>query len=235
MERTASDLRAEAYKTPTGALHFDILWWNFDPPTYEKWAKRVEEALHHQVGLLAERRHDFHDLDEDELSGIVSIALQNLNLDASAKVVNGNTDLTVQYNGFKWLGEAKLGHDVGKIFKGYLQLTTRYATGMNGQTRGGMLIYCTKGNAQVVLDGWKAGLEAQIPGCNAHDGEVQLAFRSDDECKATGAKLEILHIAVPLYHDPQDAKRGLSKTAKKAANDARKLARKKAAAAIRDA
>ena len=221
VEPTIDDLRAEANKSPVSRLHFDILMWRFNPPSYSAWVSRVEDALLYEVGLMTERRHDLHDLDEDALSAILNISLQNLNLDAGAKFVNGNTDITVQYNSYKWLGEAKFGADVGKVLKGYLQLTTRYTTGMDGQSSGGMLIYCPHGSAKTALAGWRAALQHEFPDCNARDGSSDLIFRSEDTCMATDAKLDIVHIAVPLFHNPQDPVRKISPAAVAAARAAR--------------
>lgn len=225
MELTVEDLRKEAYKSPVSRLHFDILMWRFNQPSYPSWVELVENAVQFEVGLMTERRHDLHDLDEDAISAILNISLQNLNLDASAKFVNGNTDITIQYNTYKWLGEAKFGDDVGKLYKGYLQLTTRYATGMEGQLAGGMLIYCPNGSAKTALAGWRAALEVQLPSCNSKDGKVALTFRSEDICEATGAKLDIVHIAVPLHHKPLEAEKKLSTKAIKAARSERKKVR----------
>jgi len=225
MEPTIEELRREAYKSPVGRLQFDIFMWRFNPPTYPDWVGLVEDAVQFEVRLMAERRHDLHDLDEDALSAILNISLQSLNLDASAKFVNGNTDVTIQYNAYKWLGEAKFGSDVAKLYKGYLQLTSRYATGMDGQSAGGMLIYCPHGSAKVALAAWRAALEAELPECNARDGKVELTFRSEDECEATGAKLDIVHIALPLYHKPLEATKKLSAEAIEAARSERKKVR----------
>lgn len=225
MEPTVEELRREAYKSPVSRLHFDILMWGFNPPSYPDWVELVEDAVQFEMGLMTERRHDLHNLDEDALSAILNISLQNLNLDASAKFVNGNTDVTIQYNAYKWLGEAKFGDDVAKVYKGYLQLTTRYATGMHGQSAGGMLIYCRHGSAKVALAGWRAALETQLPSCNSRDGEVALTFRSEDTCEATGAKLDIVHIALPLHHKPLEAKKKLTAEAIEAARDERKKVR----------
>ena len=225
MEPTVDELRREAYKSPVSRLHFDILMWGFNPPSYPDWVELVEGAIQFEMRLMTERRHDLHDLDEDALSAILNISLKNLNLDASAKFVNGNTDLTVEYNGYKWLGEAKFGDDVAKVYKGYLQLTTRYATGVSGQSAGGMLIYCPHSSANVALAAWRAALEKQLPSCNSRDGEVELTFRSEDTCVATGAKLDIVHIALPLYHKPLEAKKKLTAESIKAARDERKKVR----------
>lgn len=221
MELTIEDLRREAHKTEVGRLHFSLLIWKFKRPSYEEWVKLVEDAVYYQVIQMAGRRNDFNDLDEDALTAIIQISLDNLNLDVSAKVVNGNTDISVEFDTYKWLGEAKIASDASKIYHGYQQLTSRYATGIKNQSSGGLLLYCQHDAADVILSGWRAALEIQVPSCNARKGMQPLSFRSDDVCQSTGLGLEILHFAIPLHHKPQEDEVKLSETAIKAARKAR--------------
>ena len=224
MEPTVEQLRHEASKTPVGKLQFAVFMWAFNQPSYDEWVSYVEEAVQFEVELMAERRNDLHNLDEDALSAILNIALQNLNMDASAKVVNGNTDITIQHTTYKWLGEAKFGNDVGKLYKGYLQLTARYSTGMPNQTAGGMLIYCNHDAANVALAAWRAALETAIPASKPADGNGPLTFRSVGTSQSTGIRLDILHMAVPLFHKPREDEK-LPKEAIAAARQARADAR----------
>lgn len=229
MGPTVEELRREAQKTAVGRLHWAIQLWNFDRPTYEAWVELVEDAVLFQIRLVAQSKSNFHVLGEDQISRVIDIGLKNLNLDSSAMYINGNTDITIRFDTYCWLGEAKLALDNSKILHGYDQLTSRYASGMTGQTSGGMLLYVTRDNAQVTLDSWRAALAVQVPNCDHRDGRVPLTFCSSDVCQSTGQALQITHFAVPLLHDPQEAKRGLSEAAKAAGRAARKTARAKRA------
>lgn len=225
MYPTVEDLKREADKTEVGRLHWAIQNWKFNRPNYDDWTNLVEDAVAHVFRLMAESRDDFGSIGEDALSAVLNTGLKILNLDADARSVNGNCDVVVALDGYKWLAEAKLAHDLSKIYHGYEQLTSRYATGMTGQTRGAMLLYVNHASAEVTLAGWKAALTTAFPDCNARDGRVQLSFSSEGICAATGATLGITHFAVPLHHAPQEEKRKLPKAAFEAAAKARKRVR----------
>jgi hypothetical protein len=199
--------------------------WDFDPPCYGDWVKLVEDSILHQVTLMAAKRNHFHDLKEDALSSIVQQSLENLTLNCSAKAVNGNVDIVVEHRGYQWLGEAKIASDVQKIFHGYQQLTTRYSPGTPNSSAGGVLLYCLHDQANVTMAGWKAALQYQMPDSQVRDGPGVLTFRSTDCNNSAGHAFEILHIAFPLHHAPQEDKLKLSASAIQAAKDARKAER----------
>lgn len=219
-------LRERAGQTPAGALSFQILMWDFESPEYSAWVSLVEGAMLYQINKVAEKKHYLKDLGEDALTTVLELALDNLGLTCSAKVVNGNVDMVVEWRGFKWLGEAKIAADLQKIFHGYQQLTSRYATGQPGQTAGGLLLYCKHDRAGVIMAGWKAALGNEIPGSNIQDGPVPLSFRSDDDRNGSGEKISVVHLAFPLYHDPEEGTWKLSEESIKAGRDARKESRK---------
>jgi len=205
--------------------------WDFEPPQYSTWVDLVEGAMMYQINKVAEKRHHLKDLGEDSLTTVVELALDNLGLNCSAKAVNGNVDLVVEWRGFKWLGEAKIAADLQKIFHGYQQLTSRYATGQPGQTAGGLLLYCKHDSATVIMDGWRAALRHEIPGANIQDGPVPLSFRSDDRRNGSGQMISIVHLAFPLYHVPEEDTWTLSKDAINAGRNARKATKKRIAKA----
>ncbi|MEN5041137.1 hypothetical protein ABE424_13170 [Stenotrophomonas sp. TWI1149] len=223
---TVSQLRQRAAATPASALSFQILMWDFDVPQYAAWVDLVEGAMIYQINKVAEKRHYLKDLGEDAITTVVELALDNLGLNCSAKVVNGNVDMVIEWRGFKWLGEAKIAGDLQKIFHGYQQLTSRYATGQPGQTAGGLLLYCMHDRASVIMESWKAALGHEIPGANIQDGPVPLSFRSDDDRNGSGQLIGVVHLAFPLYHVPEEGTWTLSKEAISVGRTARKAARK---------
>lgn len=218
---TVAEIRQEFERTAIGALRFQIAMWTWNKPTYADWADKVEQALLAELPLFAERRHDFHAIDEDGLSGILILAFKHLGLSASSAVVNGNCDLKVELDDYVWLGEAKITRSVSKIFGGYLQLTQRYSPGIAEQNRGGLLLFCVQGEAKSTLDGWKAALEVEIKNAMIKDGTSSFTFSSRDTSSATGLDLKIFHIIFPLTHKPVDATRVLSKAASKAGAEAK--------------
>ncbi|GAB2626742.1 hypothetical protein [Novilysobacter erysipheiresistens] len=228
MDPTVEQLRKRAEETVVGRLHFQQLMWRFNKPKYPEWVQHVEEGVAHQISEMASRRNDLHDLDEDALTAVVVIALRNLDMDIDGKVVNGNADLSIEFDDYRWLGEAKIALDASKLYHGYQQLTSRYSTGLPNGSAGGMLLYCTHDSAKVILDGWKAALEHQVPHSNPIDGEMPLSFRSTDTCGSTGLSLDIVHLAFPLFHKPLENESKLSKKAIMEARNARAKARKSA-------
>lgn len=228
---TLRQLRERAAETPANALNFQILMWDFEAPEYSDWVRLIEDAMVYQINKLAEKKHYLKGLGEDAITTVVALALDNLGLNCSAKVVNGNVDMVVEWRGYMWLGEAKIANDVQKIFHGYQQLTSRYATGQPGQTSGGLLLYCMHDKANIIMDGWRAVLGHEIPNANIQNGPVPLSFRSDDDRNGAGQLINVVHLAFPLYHVPEENTWTLSKESIKVGRNVRKAARKKEAKA----
>ena len=179
--------------------------WHFNEPSYAEWCALVEDALLYEAAQMSNRKSDFHDLDEDALSATLLVALNNLALDASGRVVNGNCDLTIKRGDYLWLGEAKIAGNTSNIHGGYLQLRDRYDSGVAGQDRGGMVIYCQTDSTKAVLAGWRAALEKVVPSSAPKDHPSSaLAFTSSDTSPVTGETLSLIHIAFPLFHKPTD-------------------------------
>lgn len=220
MNLTVEMLR-QAARNPVETLNLEILMWKFERPSYSKWVGQLERFLLHITSLIGTKRDRLKGLSEDALTSIFDISFQAINISSSAKAVNGNVDLAIEYEDYMWLGEAKIAHSVSVIYGGYLQLTSRYTTGMLGQTSGGMLLYCQDERADVTIAGWKAALSKQVSVSNVQPGPTDLSFRSSDMCAATGATLDILHLAVPLHHEPQEELRKLSPASSMAARKAR--------------
>ncbi|WP_407353487.1 hypothetical protein [Luteimonas sp. R10] len=218
---TLEDLRRQTEGTASGRLQFALSIWSISKPTYDEWVALIEDAVSHFLAEIASRRHNFHDIGEDPLTSILVLLLRAVGLRASSAVVNGNCDLSIEYDSYRWLGEAKIGDDVGKIYGGYLQLTSRYTTGYPEQNAGGILLYCVKSQALAALEGWKAALREAVPAANVTDGEHPLKFRSSDTCQSTGLPLRLVHMAMALKFEPQEnigkltpAARGKARNAK---------------------
>lgn len=219
-------LKALSSSSDPGALQCCLVLWRFNRPTYDEWVGLVERAIAFEVAQMAQRRNDLQELGEDALTALLVIALNSLGLRASSAVVNGNCDVVVEYaDDYQWLGEAKLFTGVTVIWKGYLQLTTRYAAGLPNQSKGGMLLYCFKESAATLLSEWREVLNTSVPHANIQDGELPLTFRSEDICASSGLALGLLHFAFVLFHSPQENKIKLSKDAMKAGTKAKAGAR----------
>lgn len=204
MDLSVAELRRVANMNPASRLAFQLLLWQVDKPPYAQWVELVEESMSYAIAEAASRRNDLHDLDEDAITAYFLLALKTLNLNATAEVVNGNTDVSISFSDYRWLGEAKIAKDLSKIYHGYQQLVSRYATGLPNQSSGGILLYCTHASAVSILAGWKAALLKQHASCGVSDGGHPLVFTSTDTCPATGLELSIRHYAIPLFHQPME-------------------------------
>jgi len=195
-------------------------------PCYSVWADRVEEAIF-LAGRGLSRKRNYVNPSEDNLTTALLAYLDGLGFSADMKVVNGNCDIVVDEEGYLWVGEAKLDKGVSWIWKGYQQLTTRYAPGLAEGDRGGMIIYCVNESVPVTMAGWKAALAAQLKTVGDFESwpMSNCAFRSYTAAPATGRTLNVLHQAFALLHDPKDATAQLSKEASDAAHKAKRAAK----------
>lgn len=204
MTSSIADLKA-ALVSDSDQLRLALLLWKVNKPTYEQWVDLVESAVAYEVRQLTGRRSDLHDLSEDALTAVLVIALGSLGLSATSTYVNGNCDVKIDYaDEYVWLGEAKLFNGVSHVWGGYLQLTSRYATGMPGQNAGGILLYCVKASAGELLAEWRGALTSKVGHADATDGRLPLTFASKEVCASTGLPLSLTHFAFPLFHSPQE-------------------------------
>lgn len=208
------------------ALRLALFNWKFKRPSYEVWSALVEEAVAYEVGRISLRKADLQDLGEDGITAVLTIALEAIGLIALSARINGNCDVTVSYNNeYLWIAEAKIFTGVAHVWGGYLQLTSRYASGMPDHNRGGMLLYCLKGSADVLLEEWRASLAAQVADSNARESPFPLSFLSSAGTASTGLFMQLTHFAFPLHHDPMEDKLKMSSEAFAAGREAKKIAK----------
>lgn len=229
MSVTMEQWRQASTRTVAGRLHFTITNWDFIKPQYAEWVEVVEAAVMDAMSKMVRRRNNLHNMAEDELTALLVIALEQLTLEASSKVVNGNCDVEISYDNYQWLGEAKIARDYATIYGGYLQLTQRYTPGTDNQSAGGMLLYCVDQSAKPLLEGWKAALAVAVPASNIREAGSPLVFRSTDIVRASGLPIDVLHMAFALHHDPQEKVMKLPKSAQQAGRRAKRKTKKEQA------
>jgi hypothetical protein len=78
----------------------------------------------------------------------------------------GHTDLLVKKCNYIWIGEAKIHRDYEYLWKGFLQLSTRYSTGDIDQMNGGMIIYIFNQDTRSVMETWQNRLKENYPSCD---------------------------------------------------------------------
>lgn len=146
-------------------------------------------------------------MDEDQLTLTLSGPLKGMGFDIShSKNVGGNCDVVIEGDSeIMWIGEAKIYSDYGKLMGGFQQLCDRYSTGMPNQNRGGMLIYFFDGEISNVMKNWRKYLDEARDKLAANDVEGKpLQFRTSEPHGATEIKMNVLHMSVPLMHEPTD-------------------------------
>ena len=221
-----SDWKAILSVNPSDALRLQILMWKVDRPSYESWADAVEGCIEHVVRNMAIKKNDIQRLTEDALTAQVTTGLSCFGLNATSGRVGGNVDVVISYaDEYIWLGEAKIFTGGAHVWDGYQQLTTRYNTGLDVHSRGGILLYCYKDRADVLLAEWRATLNVQCEFAALSDGKLELTFLSKEDCRGTGKPYSVTHFAFPLLHDPQDGKIKLSPAASAAGRRAKVNAR----------
>lgn len=217
-----SDLREFSAHSPQDSLRFMLFQWRVSRPSYADWADAVEGCIEFSMQQMSIRKNDIQDMSEDALTALLTSNLSCFGLNAASARVGGNCDVTVGYDSYLWLGEAKLFTGVAHVWDGYLQLTTRYNTGLVEHGRGGMLLYCYKDSAGKLLAEWRAVLGEQLDGICIEDGARELTFLSDQSSPATGGNYRVTHFAFPLHHAPSDGKVKLSAAAMAAGREAKR-------------
>lgn len=122
--------------------------------------------------------------------------------------VGGHADVVVKFGDYEWIGEAKIFTGVPWLYKGYLQLLTRYSTGMVDQDRGGMLIYIKDGSCPDKMAAWQKRLNEYVNGKTGSGVAIQpldkpaLAFESTQKHRRSGRDYRVVHMPFLLTWDP---------------------------------
>lgn len=181
---------------------------------YDEFSDLIETALNYSVGEMVKAKNIINpasqnkdQMDEDQLTLTLSGPLKGMGFDIShSKNVGGNCDISVEGDSeMLWLGEAKIYSNYGKLMGGFQQLCDRYASGMPNQTRGALLIYFFSGQVSTVMQNWRKYVEESREKLVANDvANNPMQFRTSEPHGATQISLNVLHMPVPLMHDPTD-------------------------------
>ncbi|WP_186057332.1 hypothetical protein [Burkholderia gladioli] len=192
--------------------------------TYDDFIDILNQSLDLAINALEENPQHHQTDNEDALTEKLITSLKMAGYDATHGTAGGGSkDLTVKWKNpqWTWIGEAKKFKTLNDVREGFLQLTTRYRTSNPLYTRGALIAYTFRPKASLLLKEWMN--EAVVV---AADASVQLdnfrvencsrrpllAYNSSHDHVATGLPCQIRHIAVALYHLPQDKS---GRTAKK--------------------
>lgn len=212
---TVTDLRRANAGSDAGSLRIELLLYTLSPPRdYETWVGSVHLALKVVSQQMVRLCHQYQELNEDEISARLVHNLELLGLDAAFDAVTGgHCDITVKFTDrYLWLGEAKIAGGMSWLWKGFQQLTTRYATGQPGENRGALLVYSYSPRIDDIMASWKETIHTELPDAPITDSDLCVgAFFCETVAEGTGQPLHTLNFAVPLYFKPKDTDAKLCK------------------------
>lgn len=183
--------------------------------TYEKFCECVETVVVHSIGQMILNPKECAGRSEDSLSLEIIKSLRTVSFSAEFDATNGgHCDIAAKFGtAYSWIGEAKKYTGPKKLLKGYLQLTTRYSTGQENDSRGAMIVYFFVPDTADKMLQWKDYLVAQHSSKSRRQVSSHPmtnpanSFRTMQAHKRTGLPYEVKHFSVPLHFDPED--RGL--------------------------
>lgn len=196
-------------------------------PNYDIWVDKINRDLDTAISRLIDNTALYHHLDETGLTGILTLQMQAMYQASSETFRNGNADISIEHNSFRWIGEAKIIpssalSNLNYLNQGFLQLSTRYAKCQGNATQGGMIIYIKpnrncKGEEPVMYD-WGNYLLNKHHSSNITTNTCNLkpsCFYSEHTHESAKRSYKIRHMPITLHHKPQDSS---GKTAKKYKN-----------------
>lgn len=182
--------------------------------SYDEFSDLIETALNYSVGEMVKDKNIINPagklknrMDEDQCTLMLTKPLKGMGFDIShSKNVGGNCDISVEGDSeMLWLGEAKIYSNYGKLMGGFQQLCDRYAPGMPNQTRGALVIYFFDGQVGNVMKQWRQYVDNARTKLVAIDVvKNPLQFQTSEPHGATEITLNVLHMPVPLMHEPTD-------------------------------
>lgn len=130
---------------------------------YNAFINLLYEDLEKCFECLEEEANEHHNKDETGISSSVKMYLRGAKYRCSTETnSNGHVDLTVEENGFKWLGEAKIQKGSQWTFHGFQQLTQNYSTGRRNASHGAIIVYNkNRKNSRKCAEEWRSCIEKQ--------------------------------------------------------------------------
>lgn len=174
-------------------------------------------VLYSELDMIIEDLEDNPELmlsdSEDRITIDIVGRLKTLSYDAAhERKIGGHVDISVRDNsqGFLWLGEAKIFKgSYAYLYKGFLQLATRYSSGLHKKDCGALLIYIRHESAADIVANWKNALKtriAKIPELTFRDcpDRPDFAWYSTHKHHRSGRPYTMRHIGLVLGFDPKD-------------------------------
>ena len=185
---------------------FQSLYRGLLVDSYDTFVEHVEDELASCIQQLEENPEHHHNQSEDQVTIAIRDMLVQKGIDAAHDVQHGgHVDLFIKKDTWKYLVEAKIYSGNAYNYEGWLQLTTRYASG-NLCNKGMLLIYLqSHSNTLKIMQDWKTHLEGKVDNINVNFcNKNPLALVSTHDLIRTGSPYHVRHLSVSLYFKPLD-------------------------------
>ncbi len=185
--------------------------------SYEDFVRIIYKTFDFIINELQQNPQYYDGFSEDQITNQVISLLRAKGFNAySDAETGGHVDIRIDKpeKKYLWLCEAKKSNSIPHIHEGFLQLTTRYATGVINQNEGGILIYIFKKSATDFIGKYIAYLDSQDDLLIEKNKDNPLEFYSVSNIKRIGKGIDyrVRHMGISLYFSPQDKS---GRTAKK--------------------
>lgn len=186
--------------------------------TYVEFLNQLYSDLAKTFNSLCESAHKRLKDDEDRITTDILSQMRILGWSAYHEANNnGKVDITIDSGFYKWIGEAKIDHDVGNLLKGFKQLFTRYTTGIDYEsvqernenaTECGIFFYVKKSANYADLKlRWQKAIKdfCREKGYSVKfEEENQIYTYSLHQHPKSGLDFKIKYMPLLLHFDPKD-------------------------------
>lgn len=173
---------------------------------YGDFVSAVETKLYQITKEMIRSSNYFQEQSEDQITFHIISHFKGWGFGARHDVmIGGHVDISIEYEDYLWLAEAKIHKDYMNLQRGWEQLNSRYSTGMKDEDRGAFLIYNFNTDALNVTNEWRSRLKEFYPDLNiAPYDEQDLDFRTVGKHVKSGRDYFVTHYNIPLHFDPKD-------------------------------
>ncbi|KAA8389638.1 hypothetical protein FOH24_08805 [Acetobacter tropicalis] len=196
------DMLVKARLSPAAQMLMDIN----SIESYKDFLIVVYKALEVSIRQVSMQRKHRQNATEDQITAMIVgyFRTQGLTTAVHDPDIGGHVDIAIELdNGYLWLAEAKKWAGCSWIMSGYKQLLTRYATGLNNQDHGALLIYFFEERPQTLMKKWFDQIQNKYKILSNLNKIGSFEFDSTQIHKSTENPYYIRHIGVPLLWRPE--------------------------------
>lgn len=168
---------------------------------------RIDPAIDYILRDFSRCPKERQNRSEDGLTVDLISCLNAMTFDESHDTTTGgHCDIVIEGRfGVLWLGEAKIHSNHAWLLSGFNQLDKRYATAVEGQDRGGIIIYHYGARSDRVMNSWQKHLLKARPEITVIDRKKgDLVMNTQHVHRRTGRSYHVRHVIASLYWNPED-------------------------------